>query len=32
MKITHFEVIPLVQRALLLKVHTDTDLVAMARP
>ncbi len=32
MKITRFEVIPLKQRGLLLKVHTDTELVGYGSP
>ena len=32
MKITHFEVIYLVQRGLLLKVHTDAGLVGYGSP
>ena len=32
MKITRFEVIPLKQRGLLLKVHTDADLVGYGSP
>ena len=32
MKITRFEVIPLKQRGLLLKVHTDSELVGYGSP
>lgn len=32
MKITRFEVFPLIQRGLLLKVHTDVDLVGYGSP